>query len=116
MAIVDITPATLIIRITGMHGLWALRSRLEVPLAHVVDAEVAPSLVLPWIRLLGTSMPGAIHAGTFLRGRKLGFCDVRHRDRAIAINLAGERYARLVIEVEDPHGTVAAIRRALGTD
>jgi hypothetical protein len=114
MAEVDITPTSLIIRITGMRRLWALRSRLEIPLAHVVDAEVAPGLALPWIRLLGTSVPGAIHAGTFLRGRQFEFWDVRHRDRAIAINLLGERYSRLVIEVEDPQGTVATIRGGLG--
>jgi hypothetical protein len=58
-------------------------------------------------------VPWFFHAGTFLRGRKLEFWYVRHRDRAIAINLEGERYSRLVIEVDNPHRTVEAIRRAL---
>jgi hypothetical protein len=31
------------------------------------------------------------------------------------VHLADERYARLVIGVDDPAATVAAIRRALGT-
>ena len=35
-------------------------------------------------------------------------------EKAIIIELADERYARLVVEVEDPSATVALITRALG--
>jgi hypothetical protein len=41
------------------------------------------------------------------------FWDVRDPERAVIIDLEDERYARLVIEVDDPAATAAAIRRAL---
>jgi hypothetical protein len=40
---------------------------------------------------------------------------VRDPAKAVVIHLADEGYARLVIGVDDPAATVAAIRRALGT-
>ena len=43
------------------------------------------------------------------------FWDVHDPAKAVVIHLADERYARLVIGVEDPERTVAAVRRALGT-
>jgi len=42
------------------------------------------------------------------------FWDVHDPQKAIVIRLKDERYARLVIEVDDPPATVAAIEEASG--
>jgi hypothetical protein len=42
------------------------------------------------------------------------FWDVHDPEKTVVIRLKDERYARLVIEVEDPPATVAAIQEALG--
>jgi hypothetical protein len=55
-------------------------------------------------------------AGSFHHEGDRVFWDVHDPATAMVIHLADERYARLVIGVDDPEGTVAAIRRALGTD
>ena len=42
------------------------------------------------------------------------FWDVHDPEKTVVIRLKDERYARLVVEVEDPTATVAAIQEALG--
>ncbi len=41
------------------------------------------------------------------------FWDVHDPQKAVAIRLADEQYARLVTEVEDPATTIAAIEEAV---
>jgi hypothetical protein len=117
MAEVELAKDTLSIHVRGMDQLWALRSHLEIPLSHVSGAEAAPEAARSWwqgIRSGGTHVPGVITAGTFHQEGERVFWDVHDPDKAIVIGLRDERYARLVIEVEDPPTTVAAIQEAIG--
>jgi hypothetical protein len=117
VAEVELTEDTLSIHVRGMDRLWALRSHLEIPLSHVSGAEAAQEAARGWwqgIRSGGTHVPGVITAGTFHQEGERVFWDVHDPEKAIVIGLRDERYARLVIEVEDPPGTVAAIEEALG--
>ena len=117
MAEVELDEDTLSIHVMGMDRLWALRSRLEIPLSHVSGAEADPEVAGRWwqgIRSGGTQVPGVITAGTFHQEGERVFWDVHDPEKAIVIRLRDERYARLVIEVEDPPATVAAIKEALG--
>jgi hypothetical protein len=41
------------------------------------------------------------------------FWDVRNPDKSVVIQLRNERYARLIVEVEDPSAIVAAIKQTL---
>jgi hypothetical protein len=43
----------------------------------------------------------------------VAFWDVHDLERALIIDLADERYDRLVIEVDDPRATAAGINQAL---
>jgi hypothetical protein len=117
MARVEVVGDQLSVQIEGMDKLWTLKSRLEIPLAHVTDAEADPEAVRGWKgwRGPGAHIPGVIVAGTFHHEGDRVFWDVHDAAKAVVIHLADERYARLVIGVDDPATTVAAIRRALGT-
>ena len=42
MAEVELAEDALIVHVRGMDQLWALRSRLEIPLSHVVGAHADP--------------------------------------------------------------------------
>jgi hypothetical protein len=53
-----------------------------------------------------------ISAGRFYSHRQLVFWDVHDPRRAIAIELRDERYARLVLEVEDPEAEIARVQQA----
>jgi hypothetical protein len=115
MAEVELTQDALIVHVEGMDRLFTLRSRLEVPLSHVEGAEADPEEARRrWHGIMerGVWVPGPITAGTFYREGELVFWDVHDPEKTVVIRLRDERYARLVIEVEDPEATVARVNEA----
>ena len=117
MTEVEITGDALVVHVKGMDRLFSLKSRLEIPLPHVLGAEVDPDVAQGWrkgLRAPGTHLPGVITAGTFYQEGDRIFWDVHDPEKTIVIRLEDERYARLVIEVEDPPATAAAIEGAIG--
>ena len=117
MARVEVAGEQLTVQLEGMDKLWTFKSRLEIPLAHVTDAGADPEVVRGWKgwRGPGAQVPEVIVAGTFHHEGDRVFWDVHDPAKAVVIHLADDRYARLVIGVDDPAATVAAIRHALGT-
>ena len=87
------------------------------PATHVVGAQADPQEAQGWwrgIRSGGTQIPGVITAGTFYQDGERVFWDVHNHEKTVVIKPTDERYARLVIEVEDPPATVTVIEEALG--
>ncbi len=115
MAAVSVGARELTVKFRGIHKFWTLRRRLEVPLEHVVDARMDPALAAssPGWRLLGADLPGVAVAGRFISNGERAFWDLRNPTNAVVIELRGERYKRLVLEVDDPETVVEAIHRAL---
>jgi hypothetical protein len=120
MVNIGLTPDMLIIRIEGANRFWALKRHLKIPLVHVSGVEIDHQIAQQWqhvwkgFRWPGTYLPGVITAGTFYKGGERIFWDVHHPERAMMVHLTGEKYFRLIIEVEDPAADVAALQRALG--
>src|SRR5581483_7413765 len=102
--------------IEGWDKLWAFKSHLDIPLAHVVAARVDPEPARGWwhgFRLPGSEIPGVLTAGTFHQHDGAVFYDVHDPDRTIVIELDHERFARLVVEVEAPLTAVSMIESAI---
>ena len=103
------------IRVRGVHKLWALKSRIRLPLAGVRDVrhdpDVARTLWKGW-RLPGTHVPGLITAGTFYRGGEREFWDVRRPRRVVVVELEAAAYDRLIVETNDPAAAVRMIDAA----
>lgn len=100
----------------GLDKLWTLKSRLEIPLAHVRGATHDPGIAREpkGVRVGGTHVPGVITAGRFRRDGERLFWDVKNPDKAIVVELSdAETYDRLIIEVDDPRTTVALIEQAV---
>jgi hypothetical protein len=117
MAEVELAQDALIVHVEGMDRLFALRSRLEVPLSHVEGAEADPEEAQRrWHGIMerGIWVPASITAGTFYQEGELVFWDVHDPEKTVVIRLKDERYRRLVIEVEDPEATVARVNEAAG--
>ena len=117
MAEVELAQDALIVYVQGMDRLFALRSRLEVPLSHVEGAEADPQEARRrWHGIMerGIWVPGSITAGTYYQEGELVFWDVHDPEKTVVIQLKDERYRRLVIEVEDPEATVARLNEAAG--
>src|ERR1700694_1473101 len=88
VAELELTPTSLIVHIRGVDQFFALKTQLEAPLEHVASVEVSPP-----------------------EARRVW--DVHDPDKAIAIHLHDERYAKLVIGVDDPDATAEAIKAAI---
>jgi len=75
---VELTGDSLIVHVQGMDQLWALRSRLEIPLAHVAGAEADSEIARQWWKgfRVGTHVPGVIAAGNFYKDGESVFWDV----------------------------------------
>jgi hypothetical protein len=115
MTSLEITNDELIVRVKGWDKLFALKSELRIPLAHIESvARAGVELRAPkaW-RVLGTSFPG-FQAGTF-KGED-AFWDVSGGgDSAIAIYLRNDHFSKLIIDVEDPVEAIAMVARAVAT-
>jgi hypothetical protein len=109
---ISILQKKLVVEMKGWDKLWALKSRLEIPLEHIKAVKEDPEIARhpKGIRTPGTYVPGVITAGTFRQEGDRVFWNVRHPEKAIVIELHDERYSKLVIEVADPTTTVTTIK------
>src|ERR671913_2147218 len=86
MAEVEIAQDALIVHVEGMDRLFALRSRLEIPLSHVAGAQADPEEARRrWHGIMerGIWVPGSITAGTFSREGGVGFLDVHRPEKKV---------------------------------
>ena len=103
-------------RVEGLHKLWALRSELDIPLAHIVGVEINHDQIGQWwhgFKLFGTDVQGVFAAGTFVYHGELVFWDVRDPDSTIIVSLDHERYKKLIIQVADPAASAAKLQAAI---
>jgi hypothetical protein len=115
MVRVSIQHDSAIFDVQGLHKLWAFKSRLTVPLAHIKSVRLDPNVMTGlWkgLRMPGTHVPGIIVAGTYYKDGKRFFWDVRNKQHAIVIELVGEPYQELIIEVDDPSTEIARLHPA----
>lgn len=102
----------LIVRLSGWQALFALKREIAVKCDNVesVGVGTVTSLAPNGLRMPGTYVPKVIAAGSYWwKGRGWSFWSVRNPKKAVDIRLRDERYARLVIQVDDPHATAAMI-------
>jgi hypothetical protein len=107
-----------VFEVEGIDKLWTLRSRLEIPLAHIKEVHADPEIARGWYhgwRLLGTNIPGILTAGTFHRDGNNMFWDVHNPERTIVLELDHEFYDQLIIEVSDPASAVSLLQYKIGS-
>jgi len=105
-----------VFEVQNWDKLWSLRSRLEIPLAHIIAVQADPQPAMGWfqgIKVAGTDLPNIFRAGTFYQDGNLVFWDVRHPEKTIVISLMHEHYKKLIVEVADPNAAVDLIQKAL---
>lgn len=112
MLTVSFTADTVIFKLTGWAMFWALKSRLTIPRRAIIaarrwsDDPVQPAP----LRFPGTHLPGIITAGTYVWKGRREFWSVRHRERAIVLDLEACPYTRLVLEVPEPDALLAQLQ------
>lgn len=117
MATIEIKDGALTVHVTGIDRLFALRSSLSVPLAHVARVVPRPAVPELWAieagtKFRGVQRPGTLCAGTVTQGDGEGyvFCDVHDPQQAIAVELHHDACKRLIVELSDETPEVAAQR------
>jgi hypothetical protein len=116
MVTVTIHGDSVTFEVEGWDKLWALKSRLEVPLAHITSAVVDDDAAKGWwhgVKLPGTSLPGIITAGTFYQQGRMVFYDTRKPEHTIVVELDHEDYDRLVLQVRDPQAVAQMLNDAI---
>jgi hypothetical protein len=104
-----------IFAVHGWDKLWALRSRLEIPLEHIRDVHADTSPKMGWfqgLKVAGTHIPNVFLAGTFYQDGGWVFWDVRHPEKAIVVELHDEKFQKLVVEVADPEAAIRLLNQA----
>ena len=91
MVELSVAEGKLVLHVRGIDQLWALKSTLEIPLQHITGVRADPEIARGWwhgLKLIGSDIPGVLHAGTFYQQGKIIFWDVHHPDNTIVIDLA----------------------------
>ncbi|HVF75233.1 MAG TPA: hypothetical protein VM938_09290 [Acidimicrobiales bacterium] len=103
----------LVVRFSGLEAAYALRRTVRIPRTAVVSAAVGPPPKRRGLRAPGAHLPGRLSFGTW-RGRfGKDLWGVHRGERVVVIELdGGAAFERLVLEVDDPGGVVAALRQA----
>ena len=65
------------------------------------------------LKLGGTAIPHIFRAGTFYQQGDFVFWDVRNPDKTIVVELEHEHFAKLIIEVDEPHAAVSLLNDAI---
>ena len=101
-----------VFEVEGWDKMWALRSRLEIPLSHIKGARRDDEAAKGWwhgVKLGGADLPGVITAGTFYRKGRLVFFDVHKPENTIVVDLDHESYDQLILQVRNPQDAVRTI-------
>lgn len=105
-----------VFEVEGLHKLWSLRSRLEIPLAHIKSVSVDPEPAMGWfdgLKVAGTDIPHVFRAGIFYQEGNFVFWDVHTPEKTIVVELADEHFAKLIVEVADPQASVRLLEDAI---
>ena len=113
---VYVEEGSLVVEFRGPGLLELLKRKVKVPLADVTSVEAG----LTWddirsqvpLRLFGFHVPGKVIEGVFvlLRDRTRALFAVRDPSKALLIRLRRGPYARIYVEVPDPHAALAELR------
>jgi hypothetical protein len=110
----ELTSENLIITLTGVDALWALKKRLVINRQQIVSAKVMgrkDAIKLLRLRLWGSYLPGVVCAGTFSVSKRAGllqgsraFCSMYRAKQVLVITTSKTRPALVVLEVADLFG------------
>lgn len=116
MVDVSVHDGRVIFEVEGWDKLWALKSRLAIPLDHVKGVRVDQEAAKGWwhgVRLGGSDLPGVITAGTFFRKGRWVFYDTHKPENTIVVDLDHDDYDTLILQVRDPAMAVKTINDAI---
>ena len=113
---IELEDEALVVRYEGLSAAAVLRRELRVPYEAIHSVAVGlEELPGAFAFRIGTSTAplGATRRGTFWSGGRRQFLDVDDPERAVVLELEGQRYARVALTVDDPAATAERLRGKL---
>ena len=114
----QVTHDELIITLTGIDALWALKRKLVVNRSSITSAKVfdrKATIRLLKLRLWGSYLPGVVCAGTFSVSKKVGlpkgsraFMSVYRAKQVLVVTTSGKP-AIIGVETPKPEAFAAAL-------
>jgi hypothetical protein len=118
MVEVHIGDDTVSFEVKGWHKLWAFKRCIDVPIKHIRSVRHEPKLTFHRdIRMPGTYVPSLIKAGTYYQigTREKSFWDVSSGKNNIVVELDGDPYHRIVVDVADYQDAINKITAAINS-
>ena len=95
-----IDESALILEIRGWDRIWSLKGMLKINFDKINGIRrIADGDRPPWLRAPGTYWPNLITAGTYHGKGKKEFWCTRHKKNTVVIDLTGEDYTRVVVDI-----------------
>lgn len=117
MPSIEMTPDALIVRLTPAEKLWAFGGDVTIPWSQLRGAETLDRKF--WaklgLRAPGTGLPPFYVAGTYRWKGDRAFVSWSRGRTPLQINLAGHKYNRVVIGIDDAEGWAERINYTLAT-
>jgi hypothetical protein len=121
MATATIADGTLTLELRQWDKILALHGTLKIPLEHITSATSGEAPPVPWfapLKVVGTSLPGVMAAGTFYSYHDgLVFYDYGAGHECLILALQHEQFTKVVIEIDPPQAAAsiaAQVREATG--
>jgi hypothetical protein len=104
-----------VVSLSGLDRLFALKGRLDIPKSHITGVEVMPRKAVPptpgtWLRAPGTHLPGLIRYGSYGREPNREFWAVYRQREVIVIRVTDWAYSRLILATRDPHADASLLK------
>jgi len=111
MALLQVLPPVLSLRLTRGEKIAGFLRDLEVPLAAVREVEVVTSPLrdVRGLRAPGLALPGVRKVGTWRRPGERTLVCVRRGQPAVRVRLDGQRYDALLIGTDDAVALAGAL-------
>jgi len=110
-------PRRIVIELSGMAVIGAMRRRVEIPTDRITSVSVRPRKEVKWgkawLRVPGTHIPGVIRYGSYGVGAGREFWATMREPDVVVIEAGGGPYCRIVLGLPDPHGVAGAITAAM---
>ena len=115
----ELTSENVIITLTGVDAMWAIKKRLVINRQQIVSAKVMgrkDAIKLLRFRLWGSYLPGVVCAGTFSVSKKAGlppgsraFMSLYRAKEVLVVTTSSGKPAIIGVETPQPEAFAAAL-------
>ncbi|SFK67100.1 hypothetical protein SAMN03159341_10117 [Paenibacillus sp. 1_12] len=109
---VEFTSDRLILHLTGLTSVGALRRRVEIPYSQIIQASISDFKISLFQFRVGTSIAD-VREGRFLIDGSWCFISYENHNDVIVLELKDHEFKQVVFQIEDPVETERLIAKHL---